>query len=366
LSRAAAAALLIICTLTACSDDDPADDWTRLGGADASIHTLQEFRGRLVFGGEFTRVDAFGPDEEVHHLAAFADADHRGLDPDVWDDVVQTTDAAGTWYNIDPEPNGNVNAMTIFRGDLIVAGAFSYIGPMPANGVARWDGYEWHALGDGATNGVQGTVYALANDEDQALFVGGNLTDAGGSPVNRIAQWDGATWAPLGAGVNATVYALHARARALFVGGAFSEAGGAPANHIARWSGTAWAPLDVGVDGTVRALTTYRGALIAGGDFVTVNGFEMNHVARWIGAGWLGMGEGVGGSETVTALMVADDLVWAGGTGSTLGDLLKTWNGTNWSSRLDAERSSVNALAAVGSKVLLAVDVEEVGGLLRQ
>ncbi|HEX7879889.1 MAG TPA: hypothetical protein VF720_10795 [Candidatus Eisenbacteria bacterium] len=356
--RAATAALLIICSITACSDD-PHDDWSRLGGADAPIYALQEFRGRLVFGGEFTRVDAFGDDIEVHHLAAFADAENRALDPEVWDVLPHVTDAAGTWYNIEPEPNGNVNAMTIFRGELIVAGAFTYVGPVRANGVARWNGFEWHALGDSVSGGgVQGTVYALANDGDQVLYVGGNLSAAGGSAVRNVAQWNGAAWAPMDAGTNGTVYALHARARQLFAGGAFSEAGGAPANHIASWTGLRWLPLDVGVDGTVRALTTWRGSLIAGGDFTTVNGFEMNHVARWIGVGWLTMNGGLEAADAVTALAVNGEELWAGESRTVGSRLLDAWDGTSWEGRLDGDGSALTGMSVGSYGVAASMETE--------
>ena len=328
---------LIICAI-GCSEDDPGDSWQRLGGTEAPIYALQEYKGRLVFGGEFQVVEAFGSNEQVNHLAAFADPSQRDTHPDIWQDIPQVSDAAGTWYDLNPEPNGTVNAMTVFQGDLIVAGAFTYIGPIRASGIARWDGHDWHSLGEEAAGwGITGIVHALATDGTSTMYAAGSFTEAGNQPANRIAEWDGATWHPLAAGLNSTVYALHERADQLFAGGAFTEAGGQPANHIARWNGSAWQPLDVGVDGTVRALATYRGALIAGGDFVTVNGFEMDHVARWIGVSWLPMAGGLPGVGQVQSLALINDEIYAGGT-VTEGEAgegtssINNWNGSSWGS----------------------------------
>jgi len=359
---------LIICAI-GCSEDDPPDSWQRLGSTDAPIYALQEYKGRLIFGGEFNVVDPFGPDEEVNHLAAYADPGERNTHPEIWQEISQITDAAGTWYDISPEPNGTVHAMTIFRGDLIVAGAFTYIGPIRASGIARWDGKEWHPLGEPDQGwGITGIVYALATDGDNTLYAGGSFTEAGGQPATRIAQWDGTNWHPLGAGINSTVYALHESADQLFAGGAFTQAGGQPANHIARWNGTTWLPLDVGIDGTVRALTTYRGALIAGGDFITVNGFEMNHVARWIGVSWLALGEGLEDLDRVQSLVVINDEIYAGGAidepqaKDNPGSISK-WEGLSWNTVPDDGSGDCRVTRQYLSRLTLAT-VNETGSTI--
>jgi len=358
-----ATCFLIICS-SGCSEDDPPDNWRRLGGTDAPIHALQEYKGRLVFGGEFTTVEAFGPDEEVNHLAAYADPSQQATHPEIWQSIPQATDPAGTWYDINPEPNGTVHAMTIFQGDLIVAGAFTYIGPIRASGIARWDGQEWHSLGGPDQGwGINGIVYALATGGNNRLYAAGSFTEAGNQQATRIASWNGTTWTPLGNGLNNTVYALHSRADQLFAGGAFTEAGGQPANHIARWNGSNWLPLDVGVDGTVRALTTYRGALIAGGDFITVNGFEMNHVARWIGVSWLALGEGMKDFDQVQSLLVESDEIYAGGAvdeaqsaGGTGG--VNKWDGTGWNKVSEAGNEDCRVVRPYLSKLTQATTNE--------
>jgi len=70
------------------------------------------------------------------------------------------------------------------------------------------------------------------------VYVGGDFAQAGGSPFNGIARWDGSSWYPLGSGVNNDVSALAVSGSDVYVGEGFTEAGGSPANGIARWDGS--------------------------------------------------------------------------------------------------------------------------------
>ena len=58
----------------------------------------------------------------------------------------------------------------------------------------------------------------------------------------------------------------------LIAGGRFTTAGGVTCNYIARWNGATWQPLGAGMNGDVYALTVYNGELIAGGYFTTAGG----------------------------------------------------------------------------------------------
>jgi hypothetical protein len=134
---------------------------------------------------------------------------------------------------------------------------------MEANGIAKWDGSAWSALG----SGMNGYAYALAVSGTN-LYAGGNFTSAGGVPANNIAKWDGSAWSALGSGMNGYVYALAVSGTNLYAGGNFTSAGGVPANNIAKWDGSAWSALGSGVNGIVRTLAT-DGAehLFVGGEF---------------------------------------------------------------------------------------------------
>ncbi len=195
---------------------------------------------------------------------------------------------------------------------LYVAGGFAFAGGAPANCIARWDGASWSPLG----GGLDGEVYALAVYDDgsgPALHAAGFFTSAGGVPANRIARWDGVAWSGLGGGLNDLVQSLavydDGSGPALHAGGNFTSAGGVPASRIARWDGSAWSALGGGTNNRVLALTVHDDgtgpALYAGGTFTQAGGAPASRIARWDGASWSALGAGV--DDRVDAMCVLDD-----------------------------------------------------------
>ena len=134
-----------------------------------------------------------------------------------------------------PGPSGTITTVITFRGELIVAGNFKFIGSLSVGNIASWDGSAWHALGEGTNGDVQ--ALAIYNDE---LIAAGSFTSIDGISANRIARWDGNAWSALGDGADANVHCLAEYADTLYVGGNFSRAGGIPVQGIARWDGTSW------------------------------------------------------------------------------------------------------------------------------
>ena len=181
------------------------------------------------------------------------------------------------------------------RGNALYAGGwFNRAGGVAAANIAKWDGTAWTALG----SGLDGPVDALAIFDDgtgPALYAGGRFTTAGGVEANRIAKWDGAEWIPLGSGLSgASSYVVltltvfdDGNGPALYAGGGFTTAGGSPANRVARWDGTSWAAVGSGPGmAWVFGLATIAGPegpeLVAGGN---QNGSACN-LQRWNGKSW--------------------------------------------------------------------------------
>jgi hypothetical protein len=75
--------------------------------------------------------------------------------------------------------------------------------------------------------------------------------------ANRVAKWNGNSWAALGNGLNATVYAFAvdgsgnrtpAAISLQICGNAACNSGNTSANHVAKWNGSSWSALGSGMD----------------------------------------------------------------------------------------------------------------------
>lgn len=225
-----------------------------------------------------------------------------------------TLSAMTTW---DPDGPGPLPAT------LVVGGAFSTAGGVPAEAIACWDGATWQPLGAGINGGLNPRVYVLTVFNGD-LIAGGDFTSAGGVSANNIARWDGMAWHPLGTGMNGRVRALTVHNNELIAGGQFTTAGDVAASRIARWDGMAWHSLGSGMGGSgasVFAVAVYNADLIAGGLFTTAGGVSAYYIARWDGMGWHPLGTGVAGNYPwVTALAVYGGELIVGGAFTTAGD----------------------------------------------
>ena len=202
-------------------------------------------------------------------------------------------------------------------------------------------------------------VYAL-DVSGQTVYAGGFFTTAGGTNANHIAQWNGNSWLPLGAGVGGSVYALAVSGGFYAPIGALPLGGRPPnANYVAEWNGSSWLPLGLGLGSTnaldnppadVSALVVSGGILYAGGGFTTAGGNPANFVAQWDGAGWLPMGSGMNGP--VTSLVVLNGKLYAAGGFTLAGGHTTTnvalWDGGQWLPVTGINRGAVSALAAGG------------------
>lgn len=157
---------------------------------------------------------------------------------------------------------------------LYVGGNFT----SPFNGIARWRSTGWSAVGAGIMPVGYSGVGALASFDDgsgPALYAGGGFVTAGGTTASHIARWDGTNWSAVGQGFDNLVAALKVfddgSGPALFTGGTFQFSGGTFVSRIARWDGGSWNDVGGGVEGYVYDLEVFDDGsdaapdLIAGG-----------------------------------------------------------------------------------------------------
>ena len=271
-----------------------------------------------------------------------------------------------------PGCSGIVEAAAVINQELFLGLRSSFCGFPSISNIARIDPTtgEFAALGDGVNNSVR-ALTAIGDD----LYVGGNFTQAGGEPANRIAVFDttqtgNAGWSALGDGVNKSVRALTAIDDDLYVGGNFTQAGGEPANLIAVFDTTqtnnaGWSALGDGVSNTVLALAAIGDDLYVGGAFKFGGFFDgrANHIQVYDttqtgDAGWSALGDGV--NSTVRALTAIGDDLYVGGDFIEAGgepalhmavyDTTETGN-AGWSALGVGPDSKVRALTAIGDKL---------------
>ncbi|MBJ6107847.1 VCBS repeat-containing protein [Hymenobacter sp. BT523] len=263
--------------------------------------------------------------------------------------------------------SGQVSALAFDgSGNLYAGGTFTSIGGVSVHGIAYWNGSNWADVGGGMRfNTGEGSVAALAFDTNGNLYAGGRFTSAGGVTTNGgIARWDGSAWTALGTGIGGgTVSALAAgSAGTLYVGGSFTTAGGVAVQNVARWSGTAWSALVIstirGVGGTVRAIAVLGSNVIVGGSLLDSSG-SFCTLIRWTGTTWSTMQSTTSTSEGVYSLRNdGSGNLYVGGDyaayGGTSGSTVAKLNSSlAWSSITTGSKGTVSALA-VNSSVLYA------------
>lgn len=255
-------------------------------------------------------------------------------------------------------------------GDTIYAGgAFIKTGGLPVNGVAKYDGRVWTALGNGLTTAQNtvmdidsygGVVYAcdkvglhrwngstwtqigvlgglpaadlnavaIAVDATGQVYMTGNFLSVNGVNANRVARYDGTTWHAMGTGIvqpqpglgNYYSTAMAAIGNEVYLAGAMTQVGGVTVNNVARWNGTAWNAMANGLPtyGTPKTLAVVNGQLHVGtGAIGPDNGPFTANVLRWTGTAWSVVGNTF--DLDVDALVERNGVVHASGAFTTAG-----------------------------------------------
>lgn len=301
--------------------------WSAMGtGFGGQVLAMVRMGGYLYAGGNFTNASL-----AITNLAK-------------WD--------GNSWSAVGPGANRTVRDLISDGSNLYAGGDFTTIGGIAANRIAKWDGNTWSTLGlgiEGFGVGASPGVYKMTLDASGQLYVAGNFSQAGGVGASHVAGWDGANWFSLGAATSqgvthfsGDVQCLLADASGIYAGGLFTEAGGTIVNGIGQWNGANWSAVGNAAPGMfpssgstqVKALAEYGGMLYAGGSFTNIGGVTASRVAQWDGSSWTAMGSGFNG--TVYALCVYQGVLFAGGsfTGNSSGTTslhgIAQWNGSDW------------------------------------
>jgi len=247
---------------------------------------------------------------------------------------------------------------------LYVGGPFYRAGEIPdANGIARWDGREWSALGAGIRNftdppAAHNAAAMLTFDDGSgpSPYVGGNFTHAGGAPAATIDRRDGHGWAPVGEGLPGWG-SIGIRALAVYDDGSGPAlyAGGYFGVGVARWDGDSWSDVGGGrMVGPIDSMAVFDdgtgAALYAGGQMYTASGHPGDGLARWDGERWSPVGGGV--DYDARSMHIFDDgtgpALYVGGAFSKAGGKeawgIARWDGTEWHALDVGVSGSVDAM----------------------
>ncbi|MBI4324350.1 MAG: hypothetical protein HY674_03725, partial [Chloroflexi bacterium] len=363
-------------------------------GANGSIRamTLQK-DGRILIGGTFTSVNnaplnniarlggsgsldatfnpGSGPDNPVYALAeTFVGSEARILAGGGFNtfngfsrhNVVRLGADASVDFAFDPGSgaNGAVSAISVLRsGKILIGGDFTLI-----NGISRQHIARLNADGslDGAFDaglGTDGSVRALAVQEDDKVVIGGLFTSVGGVDRNYVARLnhDGtldASFHP-GLGANGAVFALALQLDGkLVLGGDFTAFNGLERNRIVRLNpdGSIDPTINfgTGANGFVSAIALQKDRkIVIGGGFTSFDGEPRNYLARLHGGSIAGAGSLEFTAPAFTISETATNAVFTvRRTGGTMGTVT-----VQFASRADSADPAVDYLDVSGTLTFL-------------
>lgn len=125
-----------------------------------------------------------------------------------------------------------------------VIGYFVTANGVTVNGLAKWNGSTFVAIGTGIDSSPSGQ--ALGFGKDGSLFASAFSNIAQGlTTIPKLARWNGSTWLPLGSGLDQGPYVFKRDKRGLiYAGGPFTAASDITLpSPVAIWSGSAWFPI---------------------------------------------------------------------------------------------------------------------------
>ena len=190
-----------------------------------------------------------------------------------------------------------VYAIAVDAGNIYVGGQFARADKVSANGIARWNGSSWASLATGVHSGPRdGLVRALVV-HGKDVYAGGQFTTADEVTAYNIARWDGNNWSALGEGIRGDrerVQAIGICGSDVYAIGAFTTAGGAAAHNFARWNGGGWSAPEIQAEKDVWAIAVSGNDIyLSGTSFRIPGGATVKGIVRWNSKSWSGLGEGL-------------------------------------------------------------------------
>jgi trimeric autotransporter adhesin len=178
-----------------------------------------------------------------------------------------------------PAQSYSVMAIEFYRGDMYIAGNF-YDTLQQVNDLEMWNGTNFTPLIPNCFLSGLDYVDAMAVFNDE-LYIGGNFTSVNGDPENYIMRWDGMQFHDVGNGLNGPVYKMKTYNDGLYVSGVFSMAGQLPVPGIVKWNGNQWISLcDTFQSQGITDFIKINGDLYITGGIQSIDSLQVNYIAK--------------------------------------------------------------------------------------
>ena len=252
-----------------------------MGNSFKKFKTALQINQKLCLGGVF---------DNINRKSLVSSACYSG---GVWE---QFGGAAISYYSSWVNASIFTWAKDTLTGDIYAGGSFLFAGDSIAFNVARWDGNQWHPLG----NGFSGRVNKLMFYQN-TLYACGAFLRSGTDSVNCIAKWNGSDWIAVGTGSDGILYDMEVLNNELYVGGEFSTFNGINAVGIIKYNGTSWSSAGTNsLDGGVRKITKFNNLLTVAAIYSFYFGFpNAADVAQLNGSTWVAMPGIPGGADDI-------------------------------------------------------------------
>jgi hypothetical protein len=213
-----------------------------------------------------------------------------------WSDVGGGLPGSGSAWEIEEYDSGS-------GPEVYVAGNFNTLGGSAGDRIARWDGSSWGPVGAGISGSTARALAVFDDGTGAKLIAGGVFASASGvANTNNLAAWDGTSWSSIGGTepyltwtVAQLLVAADGSGCALYACGFFDEIGSTPLANIGRYDGATWTPLGSGVDQdttTADVMVVHDEGLgdgprlVVAGSFTTLSDTlptPASHIATWGG-----------------------------------------------------------------------------------
>jgi len=246
------------------------NSWDTLGDFNWKIRTMINYKGNLIVGGEFTKVNGIS----VGYITMFdgtswvniGNFDYPVINLKIIDDTLYAMGYlshidsisingiakwnGNTWSDVYSFPKTDnqpwVYDITKYNGVIYVSGNF-YSQQQSIMDIAMYKNNTWQSVGQGFFGGFNG-VNRLAVYKGE-LYAAGLIRKPDGNAGHGIQKWDGFSWSEVGTslkfyknnyGGNVIVHDMLIHNDELYVSGVFNYAGDVPAMGIAKWNGSTW------------------------------------------------------------------------------------------------------------------------------